>query len=179
MEFLSLSRRRSSWRNVPSSEERGETDVFAGYTYWISIDIAGKNVVKLVTKTRQVWKWYACNIEQRLLRKSFENLQTFIGLGVGTKPIPAFSQYKFADPCQSSINHSQIGDCVVLRLSFKWCWQIFANWSMSKLKNNSYQISVFRGILKVLRWGGIGNFIIIIFLEGTNMGRLKVSSRLW
>ena len=31
MEFLSLSRGRSSARNVPSGEERGETDVFAGY----------------------------------------------------------------------------------------------------------------------------------------------------
>ena len=30
MEFLSLSRRRSSTRNVPIDEERGETDVFAG-----------------------------------------------------------------------------------------------------------------------------------------------------
>ena len=30
MDFLSLSRRRSSARNVPSSEERGETDGFAG-----------------------------------------------------------------------------------------------------------------------------------------------------
>ena len=31
MDFLSLSRRRSSARNAPSGEERGETDVFAGY----------------------------------------------------------------------------------------------------------------------------------------------------
>ena len=31
MEFLPLSPRRSSARNVPSGEERGETDVFAGY----------------------------------------------------------------------------------------------------------------------------------------------------
>ena len=31
MEFLSLSRRRSSARDVLSDEERGETDVFAGY----------------------------------------------------------------------------------------------------------------------------------------------------
>ena len=31
MEFLSLSRRRFSMQNVPSSEERGETDVSAGY----------------------------------------------------------------------------------------------------------------------------------------------------
>ena len=31
MEFLSLSRRCSSARNVPSGEEVGETDVFAGY----------------------------------------------------------------------------------------------------------------------------------------------------
>ena len=32
MEFLSLSHRRSSARNVPIGEERGETDVFAGYS---------------------------------------------------------------------------------------------------------------------------------------------------
>ena len=31
MECLSLSRRRSSAQNVPSGEERGEMDVFAGY----------------------------------------------------------------------------------------------------------------------------------------------------
>ena len=31
MEFLRPSRRRFSLRNVPSGEERGETDVFAGY----------------------------------------------------------------------------------------------------------------------------------------------------
>ena len=31
MEFLPLSRRRSSAQNVLSNEERGETDVFAGY----------------------------------------------------------------------------------------------------------------------------------------------------
>ena len=35
MEFLSLSRRRSSTRNVPSDEERAETDVFAGYLYHV------------------------------------------------------------------------------------------------------------------------------------------------
>ena len=33
MEFLSLSHRCSSVRNVPSGEERGETDVFAGYVW--------------------------------------------------------------------------------------------------------------------------------------------------
>ena len=32
MKVLSLSRRSSSSRNVPSGEERGETSVFAGYT---------------------------------------------------------------------------------------------------------------------------------------------------
>ena len=31
LEFLSLNRRRSSARNVPSGKEQGETDVFAGY----------------------------------------------------------------------------------------------------------------------------------------------------
>ena len=38
MEFLSLNRRRSSSRNVPSGEERGETDVFAGYHFHIWMD---------------------------------------------------------------------------------------------------------------------------------------------
>ena len=33
MEFLPLSRRRFSSRNVPSGEEPGETDVFAGYKF--------------------------------------------------------------------------------------------------------------------------------------------------
>ena len=31
MEFLSLRRRRLSWRNTPSDKERGETAVLAGY----------------------------------------------------------------------------------------------------------------------------------------------------
>ena len=33
MEFLPLSRKRSSARNVPSGEEQGATDVFAGYVF--------------------------------------------------------------------------------------------------------------------------------------------------
>ena len=37
MEFLSLSRRRSSARNVPIGEERGETDAFAGYVLTVKI----------------------------------------------------------------------------------------------------------------------------------------------
>ena len=36
MEFLSLSRRRSSSRNVPSDEEREETAVLAGYILYLS-----------------------------------------------------------------------------------------------------------------------------------------------
>ena len=39
MEFLSLSHRHSSVQNVPSSEERGETDVFTGYTNYYYQDI--------------------------------------------------------------------------------------------------------------------------------------------
>ena len=150
MEFLSLSRRRSSARNVPSSEERGETDVFAGYTYWISIDIARKNVVKLVTKTRQVWKCYACNVERRLLRKSFENLQTFIGLGVGggTKPIPAFSQYKFADPLSVFYKSLSNWRLCGFKAFFPMVLTDFCQLVHVKDKNNSYEISFFRGILK-------------------------------
>ena len=41
MEFLSLKRRRSSSRNVLSGEERGETDVFAGYRS----DYSSRNVL--------------------------------------------------------------------------------------------------------------------------------------
>ena len=40
MEFLSLSRRRSSVQNVPCGEKRGETDVFAGYTNYYYQDIS-------------------------------------------------------------------------------------------------------------------------------------------
>ena len=41
MEFLSPSRRRSSARNVPSGEEWGETDVFAGYVAVRLLCVAG------------------------------------------------------------------------------------------------------------------------------------------
>ena len=37
MEFLSLSRRRSSSRNVPSDEEREETSVLVGYILYLSV----------------------------------------------------------------------------------------------------------------------------------------------
>ena len=43
MEFLPLSRRHSSARNVPSGKERGETDVFAGYPKLQGIDYVAKN----------------------------------------------------------------------------------------------------------------------------------------
>ena len=47
MEFLTLSRRRSSWRTVPGGEEQGETAVFAGY-YKTSPKVAqGIKVFKL------------------------------------------------------------------------------------------------------------------------------------
>ena len=42
MEFLSLSRRRSSARNVPIGEERGETDVFAGYKLPVKYKVGGE-----------------------------------------------------------------------------------------------------------------------------------------
>ena len=49
MEFLPLSRRRSSSRNVPGGEERGETDVFAGYytpqieSFFVIINFTSQN----------------------------------------------------------------------------------------------------------------------------------------
>ena len=42
MEFLSLSRRRSSTRNVPINKERGETDVFAGYLECVIVDFCNQ-----------------------------------------------------------------------------------------------------------------------------------------
>ena len=35
MEFLLLRGRRSTWRNVPNGEERGEMVVFIGYRYFL------------------------------------------------------------------------------------------------------------------------------------------------
>ena len=46
MEFLSLSRRRSSARNVPSGEERGETDVSAGYELNSGFQIPGFRILR-------------------------------------------------------------------------------------------------------------------------------------
>ena len=47
MEFLSLSRRRSSARNVLSDEERGETDIFAGYIR-ISLSIFIEGILNFI-----------------------------------------------------------------------------------------------------------------------------------
>ena len=70
MEFLPLSRRRSSAQNVPSDEERGETDVFAGYkastsygyfhyvsygifAHWFSLDQMFKFSVSFATEVEK------------------------------------------------------------------------------------------------------------------------------
>ena len=47
MEFLSLSQRCSSVWNVPSGEERGETDVFAGYvrTFYLKSGHCGEVII--------------------------------------------------------------------------------------------------------------------------------------
>ena len=71
MEFLSLSCRRSSARNVPSGEERGETDVFAGYFYSIySKTVAGGKFhgayIKQNTQKKQTNKQTKETIGQRL-----------------------------------------------------------------------------------------------------------------
>ena len=52
MEFLPLSRRRSSARNVPSGEERGETDVFAGY---IMSSTNNANVIERVLNNKTIF----------------------------------------------------------------------------------------------------------------------------
>ena len=50
MEFLSLSSRRSSARNVHSDEERGERDVFAGYRQPDRVTLNQKNGLRAETK---------------------------------------------------------------------------------------------------------------------------------
>ena len=47
MEFLSLSRRRPSWRNVPCGEERVETAVFAGYGFLKNKNLKSNDVFAL------------------------------------------------------------------------------------------------------------------------------------
>ena len=57
MEFLSLSRRSSSARNVHSGEERGEMDVFAGYEsvdYFRTSEHFNGRKKKLISKTLMV-----------------------------------------------------------------------------------------------------------------------------
>ena len=47
IEFLSLSRRRSSWRNVASGEERGETAVLAGYGFLKNTNLKSNDIFAL------------------------------------------------------------------------------------------------------------------------------------
>ena len=55
MEFLSLSRRRSSARNVLSDEERGETDVFAGYILIVFLNERARECAKS-TRVQILWR---------------------------------------------------------------------------------------------------------------------------
>ena len=75
MEFLLLSRRRFSMRNVPSGEEWGETDVFAGYLNPCTFDPLSlrKHVVmpQLVTLWKDAWGmtaeiqyWQGCTLAE-------------------------------------------------------------------------------------------------------------------
>ena len=66
MEFLSLSRRRSSARNVLSDEERGETDVFAGYL---------ENGVMMIPKRLLLTLIFACLcFKKSLLIKNYKKV---------------------------------------------------------------------------------------------------------
>ena len=59
MEFLSLSRKRSSARNVPRGEERGETDVFAGYAH----NICQNCLERMAKRKRKVIECPVCRVE--------------------------------------------------------------------------------------------------------------------
>ena len=50
MEFLSLRCRRSSWWNVPSDEEQGETAVFAGLDNW-KLPLTEANLYLIINNT--------------------------------------------------------------------------------------------------------------------------------
>ena len=58
MEFLSLSRRRSSARNVPSDEERGETDVFAGYMDYNTIIFCTCSTINVCLNCEIPLSWF-------------------------------------------------------------------------------------------------------------------------
>ena len=73
MEFLPLSRRRSSARNVPSCEERGETDAFAGYY-----------------DSREITKWGWIHLQHARRTVAFGKLDLFIVLRLkNSTKIPA------------------------------------------------------------------------------------------
>ena len=92
MEFLSLSRRRSSARNVPSGEERGETDVFAGYLEGSTAEPAilelGENrgceqSKILVKKSKSYVLDYSCNRHQTVKGLSWTSVRSPTSLILG------------------------------------------------------------------------------------------------
>ena len=86
MEFLSLSRRRSSARKVPSGEERGETDVFAGYSskYFVGLFVVNKRVhfvVVICLVHNNSHPSLVCG-SMTMLSSVFSRLSAFCSLGV-------------------------------------------------------------------------------------------------
>ena len=81
MEFLSLSRRCSSARNVPSGEERGETDVFAGYKP-LSWQLNGM-MQGCRNSNKKIYSNYECSFHQGKLRTACNSINH-------TQPLPAW-----------------------------------------------------------------------------------------
>jgi len=117
MEFLSLSRKRPSARNVPSGEERGETDVFAGLVNsqtWGVNPNSGNRTTKLgpaIDSCRQYsllwtdilqkntvigWSW--CTSRQTVLQSKYNCLD----VGMNCKDVKSSRIHRFSVPLPSS-----------------------------------------------------------------------------
>ena len=81
MEFLSLSRRFSSARNIPSGEERGKTDVFAGYKP-LSWQLNGM-MQGCRNSNKKIYSNYECSFHQEKLRTACNSINH-------TQPLPAW-----------------------------------------------------------------------------------------
>ena len=87
MEFLSLSRRRSSARNVPSGEQRGETDVFAGYNWdWLCLEFYLEFSPTVSTSRKEPWynkgditdfPWQAATRRKRQTKENFVDMTDY------------------------------------------------------------------------------------------------------
>ena len=124
MEFLSLSRRRSFSRNVPSGKERGETDVFAGYSRKRYVPEFASSRVREVRARKSVTQMF---VNKYGVRDAKSNWEVKVGVHKRrwTKP-RKIMRWKVSS-CKSAMfwRRKGVGQYDV------WTWSVVGRWTKS------------------------------------------------